>query len=216
MDQTQSIIRIFRILCLLTALSLCTYWIYKFHLNEETSVVNYKRFSPESGVDIVPTMSLCFDNPFLKNRLAEYGTDQDAYLSFLEGKSFDEKMLEIDYNYVTLNITNYIKEYQIFFKNKSSMKISLASMQHETDIYTSNNFNGYIRGSYTAFYKCFSLEIPNMKDLQYYLNIACSSKVVIWFATYHVHKHVFQSHFLILRVVMVLDTYNNQSDCCLR
>ena len=165
MDQTEWLIKIFRFLCLLTAISLCTYWFYKFQLNEGTSVVNFKKFSPESRVDNIPTISLCFDNPVLNDSLAEYGTDQDDYLSFLEGKSFNEKMLKIDYNYVTLNITNYIKEYQIFFKNGSSVKISQALMQHKTDIYTSNSFNGYILGAYTAFYKCFSLEIPNMKDL---------------------------------------------------
>ena len=117
MDQTEYVIKIFRLLCSLTAVSLCTYWVYIFNLNEQTSIVEYKSFSPELGVDNIPTISLCFDNPFLENRLAEYGTDQDSYLSFLEGKSFNEKMLKIDYNSVTLNITRYIKEYEILFKN---------------------------------------------------------------------------------------------------
>ena len=165
MDQTEWLIKIFRFLCLLTAISLCTYWFYKFQLNEGTSVVNFKKFSPESRVDNIPTISLCFDNPFLNDSLAEYGTDQDDYLSFLEGKSFNEKMLKIDYNSVTLNITSYIKEYEILFKNGSSMKTGQAMMQQEIDIYTSNSFNGFIFGTHTGFYKCFSFEIPNMKDL---------------------------------------------------
>ena len=176
MYQTNSLVNLFRLVCLLTTISLCIYWFYTFSLNEGKSEVQYIRFSPESSVTNVPTMSLCFGNPFLKDQLSRYGTNEDSYLSFLEGKSFDEKMMNINYHLVTMNITDYIKEYQIFFKNGSNVKIDTTLIPLTNEVYVSNSFNGFILGGNTAFYKCFSLDIPKIKDLMIF-RILLSNKI---------------------------------------
>ena len=176
MYQTKSFINLFRLICLLTTISLCIYWFYTFSLNEGKSEVRYIRFSPESSVSNIPTLSLCFGNPFLKDQLARYGTDEDSYLSFLEGKSFDEKMMNISFHLVTMNITDYIKDYQIFFKNGSNVKIDMTLNPQTNKVYTSNSFNGFILGGNTAFYKCFSLDIPKIKDLMIF-RILLSNKI---------------------------------------
>ena len=156
MSGTNTLIKSFRVLCLLITISMCIYWIYLFNLNEGKSEINYQQFAPESLDAVIPTLTLCLDNPFLNDRLAEFGTDNKSYFSFLAGKSFDEKMLKIDLNLVTTNITHYVKDYQIFFKNNTMKKYE------KKESWISNNFNGII---FNRFYKCFSLIIPKVKDL---------------------------------------------------
>lgn len=157
---------LFRFLCLLTTLSMCIYWCYKFSMNEEKSVINYKTFSVTSPDAIFPTLSLCFENPFLKSRLAEYGTDEKEYLSFLSGNYFDEKMLGIDYNMVTKKITDYIKGYEIYFNNFTRMDFSSIMVDERKESWISNNFNGLIQIGRTGFFRCFSFDIPKIKDLR--------------------------------------------------
>ena len=111
----------FRVLCVLTTLVMCAYWGHKFTLNKDYSVITYKTFDGEVG-DIHPTISLCLKNPFLEDRLAGCGVNVSSYLSFLKGDHFEESMLNIDYNNVTIDISDYIKGYRIFFSNGSISK----------------------------------------------------------------------------------------------
>ncbi len=66
--------------------------------------------------DVFPTASFCLGNQFLKAKLDEYGIDETSYLAFLSRTSFAKEMLNINFSYVTMDITNYIKGYQIYFK----------------------------------------------------------------------------------------------------
>ena len=157
---------LFRFLCLLTTLSMCIYWCYKFSMNEEKSVINYKTFSVTSPDAIFPTLSFCLENPFLTDRLAEHGTDEVEYLSFLSGNYFDQKMLSIDYNMVTTNITDYVKGYEIYFNNFTRMSFNSKMVDERKESWISNNFNGLILVGRTGFFKCFSFNIPKIEDLQ--------------------------------------------------
>ena len=156
MIEPQHVLRLFRILCSLTTISLCIYWCYQFSLNEGSSEINYKKISPELDDAVLPSLSLCLENPFLNYRLAEFGTNNISYLSFLNGTSFDKKMLRIDFNSVTTNITDHIKEFRIYFKNGTDKKYNKEAF------WISNNFNGFMFGQ---FYKCFSLQIPKTQNL---------------------------------------------------
>ena len=157
-------------------IDVCTFWCYKFSMNEQKSVINYKTFSVTSPDAIFPTLSFCLENPFLKDRLAEYGTDEEKYLSFLSGNYFDEKMLSIDYNMVTTNITNYVKGYEIYFNNFTRRNFSLEMVDERKESWISNTFNGLILVGRAAFFKCFSFHIPKINDLQIF-RIRLSNKM---------------------------------------
>ena len=68
----------FGALCTFGAICLSSYWIYKYWLDEEVSVVHYTKFH-ESSDNVFPTLSLCVTDPFVDNRLAEYGSNQTSY-----------------------------------------------------------------------------------------------------------------------------------------
>ena len=73
----------FSLCCVLAAISICVYWVYKYRLDEDVSVITYQKFY-EKGTDVYPTVSLCFNNPFLVQKLADSGVNESAYLGFLQ------------------------------------------------------------------------------------------------------------------------------------
>ena len=162
----------FGFICVTTSMSLCLYWCYKFSLNEDISVVQYKHFY-ETNDDVFPTMSLCLANPFLEKRLSKYGTNITSYVDFLRGKLFAKEMLNIDYIHVTIDIVNYIIGYHLYYRNHSITKVdSGLTLQDKTKI-TFVSYNGF---SYDTFYKCFALRIPKNKNLNTF-RIILSNKI---------------------------------------
>ena len=152
----------FTFCCILATVFLCSYWCYKFTLNEDLSVISYKEFH-KTDDDIFPTLSLCLGNPVLEERLAEYGFNKTSYLDFLSGKLFDKEMLNINYTYVTQNIVDYIKGYRIYFRNRTRIKIDSGLSLQEKEKLTFNTFNGF---GHSVFTKCFGLVIPQTKDMR--------------------------------------------------
>ena len=164
-----SMIPIFRcafvVLCVFATISMISYWAYKFSLDHDISVITYQKFF-EREEDIYPTVSICLQNPFLKQRLAEYGVDHSLYLKYLKGEYFSEDMLNIDYRNVTIDISRYIKGYKMYLRNGSIIEVEFDSGLNMKEkrmlIHVSyNGFNDYGR----RFRKCFGLDIPKIQGL---------------------------------------------------
>ena len=163
----QSFRFIFVLLCGLAAISICVYWIYKYRLDEDLSVITYREFY-EREDDVHPTISLCLRNPFLSERLAEYGVNKSSYSSFLKGNYFSTQMLGINYENVTIDISDYIKGHSNIFRNGSVVKYDSELTIEMIRTLTHVSFNG-VKG--LGFYKCFAINIPRVRDI---------SKVIIF------------------------------------
>ena len=155
---------IFSIMCIIATLGMCGYWIYKFSLNEDSTLVNYKKFYDHED-DIYPTISMCLENPFLKKELAKYGTNESLYLAFLRGDYYSKKMAVINYTRVTIDISNFIKAYRIYYRNNTFDSFESALTLNDKKTLMTNSFNG-IADSYQLFYKCFALEMPKIRDMK--------------------------------------------------
>ena len=153
----------FALLCGLLTVSLGSYWCYQFSLNEDLTSLKYKEFHGTKE-DNFPTVSFCLGNPFLKEKLAEYGVDEPTYSSFLGGKSFSNEMMNINFSYVTIDITDYIEGYHIHLQNDTSENwgSSLTLQQKKMLIFTS--FIGFMGNK--LLYKCFALNVPEVLDLE--------------------------------------------------
>ena len=156
----------FGTLCTFGAIGLSSYWIYKYWLDEEVSVVHYTKFQ-ESSDNVFPTLSLCVTDPFVENRLAEYGSNQTSYSEFLAGKVFSKELMSINYSYVTTDIADFIKGYKIDFKNATEIEITSGLSVEEKKLLTISSFNGFFSWN-EKFVKCFAFIIPQLKDLEVY------------------------------------------------
>jgi hypothetical protein len=164
----------FSLICISTTLFMCIYWFYEFSLNEDLTVVSYREYH-QTDDDVFPTISLCFKNPFVKERLSEYGVNESTYFAFLQGKYFSNEMLDIDYNNVTIDIIDYLKGYRIYFRNSTISKFDSGLSIQDKKRLTLISFNGFT-DFYNTFYKCFSLAIPKFKDLMIF-RIKISNKI---------------------------------------
>ena len=61
--ESNLVVQIFHVICMLFTISMTTYCFYQYALNEDTAKVDYKRFQ-STDEDIYPSISFCFDRPF--------------------------------------------------------------------------------------------------------------------------------------------------------
>ena len=105
--------------CFAALVSLISYWFYKFVIeDDDVCLVDYKP-AEEADNFLLPRWSLCFQNPFLEKKLNEISPDINAtiYLKYLRGEIFDHRFRDIDYENVTLNLSEYYVKDSVVWKN---------------------------------------------------------------------------------------------------
>ena len=61
---------------------MCVYWGYKFLLDEDLSVIKYRKFHEKENDDH-PTVSFCLRNPFSRQGLNNHEVTSALYLKYL-------------------------------------------------------------------------------------------------------------------------------------
>jgi hypothetical protein len=89
----------------------------RYYRHEDTSNVDYQWYHQEEK-DIYPTISICFYGvPFVfsSDKLKKINTnfDADLYSKFLQGKYWDEEMLKVNYDNVSLEFLDHIEMIRI-------------------------------------------------------------------------------------------------------
>ena len=92
--------------------------IYLYLLDEDLSHITYEAFN-EDDDSHYPSVTLCFAFPFQENKLRSIGDNisGDLYQNFLKGEYWDDRMLSIDYDNVTMSLENYINYVSVFEEN---------------------------------------------------------------------------------------------------
>ena len=137
----------FQLVCILVTLSLQIYCLFRYFLDEDLSSVQYTPFHIHKDA-MYPSFSFCFLPPFLENKSKMYEDDINitTYSQFLNGELWDDRMLEIDYDNVTVSMEGHLISSKIRFQDKSVM-----NWKPKTGFYVS--FRSGVR-------KCFTLDVP--------------------------------------------------------
>ena len=160
----QAVDYLFASLCMFTTISMVVYWGYKFSLNEDSSVVTYREFYEQKD-DVYPTISMCLENPFVQGHLAEYGVDEASYLDFLKGANFSKEMLDVDFDNVSIDISDYIKGYYFVLRNGTGVKQTTGLTTSFKSTLTLSSFAGFL-GYKDRFFKCFALNMAKYHNLR--------------------------------------------------
>ena len=135
-------------LCLFTTICLSIYSILRYCRNDDTTLVQVSQYHT-SDDNIYPSLTICFGQPFLLKefeRLNLDGINMSSYKDFLSGKHWDEQMLSIDYDNVTVSLeNNLVKSYYRTLDEKF--------LNYKPIVYVS--YRSYIG-------KCFTIDAPNM------------------------------------------------------
>ena len=158
-----------KIVCICTTIALIGMWIVRYNLDKDSSVIESKKYF-ETADDPFPVMSLCFNQFYDDLVFKEYGGKGTAkrYKNFLRGKHFDENFTKINFHSVTTNISNYLIEYDVGYRNGSKI-FTKDSLSWKPLYYTFSWF------SWGYFLKCFGFEITE-KDV-YFVRIVMSRKI---------------------------------------
>ena len=145
----------YRIICILISIILTFYWSCKYAKNEDTSLVSYTLYAKSETKDRYPVLSFCFKKPFIKDKLEEYGINEETdYLDFLEGKSFSADFVNLPYDNMTLQLKNYLIGYYVYYVNGTESNLSASEGKDLFQIHTS--YSGFI---HQRFFKCFSFNL---------------------------------------------------------
>ena len=145
---------IFQVLCWMTTASVIVFWLYKFSLNQDYSVIEYKKYHQDEA-DVYPMLSLCFKNPFDSDKIATNDTQINgtSYLEFINGQYFAPKMLDIDHGKIIMNISDYIDDAWIGWRN-GSYRRKYDNQYHKKLFFST--FSGFWLGT---FYHCYGLQV---------------------------------------------------------
>ena len=163
---------IFEVICWIATLSFCIFWIYKYSLNEDLCSIEFKSFY-EDKKDAFPILSLCLLNPFSDSKLRSHKIPEDhiSYVKFLRGKEFNSNWLDIDYHSLILNISDFIEQDRIRFRNGSQLLFHPehnGSRYYQPDTeYKTNLGKLYSLAFFVGprFYNCYGLSIPHDKNI---------------------------------------------------
>ena len=163
----QYIISTFHCLCLITTAGVLIYCSWKYYHNEGTSLVDFKTYHNTEN-DIYPSISLCFQGGIWDTYKLNhtYAIDKVSdYSSFLKGNAWDDLMLKVNYDDVTLNLKDYVTNIQIgpdaapeYSWTKKNNNNNPSRNTAKTSPKSENDFPFYI-GYRHARAKCFSLDL---------------------------------------------------------
>ena len=172
----QSLELLFQITCITMVFLCMTAFFGDLFKNESTSKVDFRTFHEEEK-DIYPSISLCFGGPQIWNakKLKEmYGVENYGnYAEFLRGNLWNEKMLLIDYDTVTLSLEDYIAGWMLWMD--SGFKDPTFVWYNESDpiiesklgeLDTTPITESYISiGLRSADVKCFTFDLSSIEML---------------------------------------------------
>ena len=99
----------FQMVCILGAAFTLFWCCWEYSKNEDVVEVSFKRYG-EDPQSIYPDITLCFESPFSDEKLNLYGEgiNNARYRYFLSGQAFDKRMLNIDYETVSLELKQHL------------------------------------------------------------------------------------------------------------
>ena len=159
-NKWNKVVLFFHAVCWIATATVISYWLYIFNLNEDLSIVDYKNYY-QSKSDLSPVLSVCLQSPFSKQnlRMTSDGINETSYLEFLNGNYFVPEMLNVEYKNITLNMSKYVVEYFVKWRNGSS-----ATYAHRGRETFTTSYAGFI--SYPHFHNCYAMQVPSDSQIE--------------------------------------------------
>ena len=153
----------FSVLCILGTLGLAFNCFLKYKENDDISRTSYQKFHFGGKENVYPSTTLCFVDPFLDHELQKYGDGINAssYSKFLLGRHWDDRMLKVDFDNVTISLTDYLNG--IFVQLMDQTSYLYNPKEGRQDLPEGLQFNFYV--SYTSDnFKCFTFDVPYLEN----------------------------------------------------
>ena len=151
----------FQVICWIATITMVSYWIYVFNLNEDLCLVDYKKYY-ETNSDKFPMLSFCLRDPVSEEKIKRQadGINMTTYMSFLKGDYFEPEMLNVTYENVTIDLKDFEVQGYINWKNGTNAPDFRSSRK---------KFQFSLAGDwYNNFYNCYTLQVPHDPQISAY------------------------------------------------
>ena len=158
--------KMFRFACFSVAIGMTVYWCYKFWKDEDLCLVDYETYDSSLDVDY-PMLSFCLQDPVIESKLQQYNETLTSkkYQNYLTGLEYYDGMQNIDFNDVTVDLSEYLHAETITFNNGTTTERTYPNNIFEKPMVT------YVGGIYQTgwIYKCFGLRMQKKNILYGYV-----------------------------------------------
>ena len=161
----------FRVVCWTVTMFLICYWIFIYTLNQDVCIIDYKKYY-EKPFDAYPVLSICVKDSISTTKFQKTNQDLDnkRYIKFLKGKYFSSRFMELDYDDIRLNLSDYIDDYYFEFRNGSHERHNYAEQPMKI---FSPSFAGFRKKN---FHNCYALQTPHDNQINQFAVRIRSSK----------------------------------------
>ena len=145
--------------CIIAVTFMIGYWFYKFEIEDrDIGVVDFVPIDEGTAIKL-PFATLCLINPFLDEKLRKIAPNvtKNSYLRYFQGELYDQRLENIDYNDVTIDLGDYFLYADDRWRNQSSYRKTSLLITHK------EIFSGFY---FKDFVKCFALMF-GMENNQY-------------------------------------------------
>ena len=132
-NMNQNINSISYYVCLIFAICLAFWCLFEYSKNEEFTETSFQVFNSDKQGSQYPSMTLCTMNSYDDIKFGKYNDSNinpTSYSKFLKGKYWNENMLSVDYDLVTINVEDYIIGACIFTTRSKSECQTFGKIQH--------------------------------------------------------------------------------------
>ena len=158
---------IFSIMCFLATIMLSIDCFITFMKDEDISRNDYIEYHHDDlNENIYPSVSLCVINPFLDQELEKYGHDINitSYSYFLQGLHWDDRMLEIDFDDVTVSMEKSLIFIKLILHERGVDGKRIEMLYDPKKQNENNSFKPELYVSFrSSVRKCLTFDIPVIK-----------------------------------------------------
>ena len=110
---------VFTIIYCIVVCSMIGYWWYKYLDDRDIGVVDIAAFKGSTEIRH-PSVTLCWKNPFIFEKLQAYNSsiDKKSYRRYLRGEIYKDEYKRIDYNRVSIDLSNYQLAFYEILRNE--------------------------------------------------------------------------------------------------
>ena len=147
--------------CVIAAILFTLGFLLEYHRNRQSFEVDLQRFN-ENARAPYPSISMCFATPFQDKLVRNSGVKIDpySYAEFLLGRSNDTSLLNMNYEKISLQLSDFLIDTRIFTKSIDNIK---EDESIPVDRISSNSLNVYE----WRFLKCFTFDFPFKEKLSF-------------------------------------------------
>ena len=174
---------IFSLLCILGTIWLGVDCLRKFLADEDISQTDYVKYHHDDlAKNIYPAFSFCIINPFMENTFEKYNHDINvtSYSYFLQGLLWNDEMLQIDYDDVTVSLEKSLISITMILQERGSdgKRIKKQYLHNENQIDQFEWKPKFYISFRSSIRKCFTYHIPIIEQhLVYHYRIKIRNSI---------------------------------------